>query len=174
MNPSLKIYPMAKIVGEKKNFSSGEFSQIDDFCFINIGNRLHLGKFVHLSSFVSIIGGGECEICDFAGLSAGCRLITGTDDFSGGYLTNPTVPEEFKNIRQGSIKIGRHSLLGSNVVVMPDVSIGDGATVGAGSIVTKNLEDWTIYAGFSPRKIGERNREEVLSKENKLLKKLKK
>jgi len=57
---------------------------------------------------------------------------------------------------------------------MPGVSIGDGATIGAGSIVTKDLDPWIIYARFSPRKIGKRNSEAVLAKEFDFLSTLKK
>ena len=167
-----KIYPQAKIVGNMDNFLLGDFSQIDDFCFLNIGKSLSIGKFVHLSSFVSIIGGGKCEILDFAGLSAGCRVVTGSDDFSGGFLTNPTVPSKYKNTKEGIIRIGKHALLGTNVVILPDVEIGAGTIIGAGAIVNKDLESWSIYAGFNPRKIGERDRDSVISKEIDLLKNL--
>lgn len=165
VHPSVKIFPQAKIVAKEGALSIRESSQIDDFAFINAGLRLAIGRFVHVSSFCSIVGGGECELMDFCGLSAGCRIVTGSDDFSGGYLTNPTVSSEFKNVLTGRVVIGRHAVLGSNVVVMPGVLIGDGATVGAGSIVTKDLDPWTVYAGFSPRKIGERDSVAVLSKE---------
>ena len=60
------------------------------------------------------------------------------------------------------------------MIVMPGVSIGDGATIGAGSIVTKDLDPWIIYARFSPRKIGKRNSEAVLAKEFDFLSTLKK
>jgi acetyltransferase-like isoleucine patch superfamily enzyme len=164
-DPTVKIFSQAKIIAKDGVLSIGRCSQIDDFAFVNAGSRLAIGMFVHISSFCSIVGGGECELMDFCGLSAGCRIVTGSDDFSGGYLTNPTVSPEFKNISFGKVVIGRHVVLGSNVVVMPGVSIGDGATVGAGSIVTKDLDPWAVYAGFSPRKIGERDCAAVLAKE---------
>jgi len=106
---------------------------------------------------------------DFSGLSAGCRIITGSDDFRSDYLTNPTISSEFRNVQLGFVKIGRPAVLGSNVVVMPNVHIGDGATVGAGSIVTKDLDSWCVYAGFSPRKVGERNSASVLAREKDFL-----
>lgn len=165
VHPTARVFPQAKIIAKDNSLTIGECSQIDDFCFLNAGVRLVVGRFVHISSFSSIIGGGSCELMDFSGLSAGCRIITGTDDFSGGYLTNPTIPAVFKNVRLSTVKIGRHAVLGSNVVVMPGVTVGDGATVGAGSIVTKDLEAWCVYAGFSPRKIGERDRLSILAKE---------
>jgi len=169
IHPTCKIFPNAKIIEVGNALTVGEYSQVDDFSFLNAGSRLFIGKYVHISSFSSIVGGGECELLDFSGLSSGCRIITGTDDFAGDCLTNPTVPSQFKNIQTGIVKIGRHAVLGSNVVVMPGVKIGDGATVGAGSIVTKDLEAWSIYVGFSPRKIGERDSASVLAKEEAFL-----
>lgn len=173
IDPSAKIYPQAKIIANEGALSIRECSQIDDFAFVNAGSKLSIGRYVHISSFCSIIGGGECELRDFCGLSAGCRIITGSDDFSGGYLTNPTVSPDFKNLKLGSVVLGRHALLGSNVVVMPGVFIGDGATVGAGSIVTKDLDPWSIYAGYSPRKVGERDASSVLANEAAFLSSLK-
>jgi galactoside O-acetyltransferase len=80
------------------NLSIGSYSQIDDFVFINAGFGSSIGKFVHISSFVSVIGGGQFIIEDFSSLSAGCRIITGSDDFKGPYLSNPTVPAKYKNV----------------------------------------------------------------------------
>ena len=172
IHPSAKVFSTAKIIANENCLFVGEHSQIDDFVFLNAGTSLFIGSFVHVSSFTSVVGGGECELMDFCGLSAGCRIITGSDDFSGGCLTNPTVPSAYKNVQTGKVRIGRHAVLGSNVVVMPGVTIGDGATVGAGSIVNKDLDAWCVYAGFSPRKIGERDGTSVLAKESAFLRSL--
>lgn len=136
----------------KKNISIGDNSHIDDFVFFNGGINSKIGKNVHISAFTSIIGGGEFIIEDFSGLSAGCRIITGSDDFSGKSLTNLTIPKEYRNITVGSVKIGKHVILGSNVVIMPNVIIGDGCIVSAGSVVNKDLEPWSIYVGYNPKK----------------------
>jgi len=140
-----KIYGLAKVIGIER-LSLGVNSQIDDFCFINVGRRCEIGRNVHISSFTSIIGGGECFIDDFAGLSAGCRIITGSDDFMGPYLTNPTVPDDFKNVKLGTVVIRKHVVIGTNCVVFPGVEVGEGATVAAGAIIRKNLAPWTVYA----------------------------
>lgn len=165
------IYDFAKIIN-KHNLSLGEKSQIDDFVFLNAGKECRIGNFVHISSFCSIIGGGEFFMDDFSGLSAGCRIITGSDDFNGPFLSNPTVPEKYKNVKTGSIKIGKHCIIGSNSIILPDVEIPEGATIGAGSVVSKELKPWTIYAGFTPKKIGERDKNGIIDLENKLMKEL--
>jgi acetyltransferase-like isoleucine patch superfamily enzyme len=164
---SAVVYELAKIIN-KQNCSIGERSQIDDFVFINSGENCQIGKFVHISSFCSIVGGGEFNIGDFSGLSAGVRIITGSDDFSGDYLSNPTVPSKYKNVKAGIVKIGKHCILGSNSVVLPNIEIPDGVTIGAGSIVSKELKPWTIYAGFTPKKIGERSMNGIIDLEKKL------
>lgn len=169
---SAKIYPWAKVVHNGTNLSIGEHSQIDDFVFINAGNRCVIGSFVHISSFVSIIGGGEFTMEDFSGLSAGCRVITGSDDFTGPFMTNPTIPREFTSYLISKVAIGKHVIVGTNTVIFPGVTIGDGVAIGAGCFVRKDLKPWGIYSGEPLRKIGERNRSEILEKEKLLQEKL--
>ncbi len=54
------------------------------------------------------------------------------------------------------IIIGNDVWLGANVVVLPGVKIGDGAMVGAGSVVTKDIEPYTIVTGVPAKKLKER------------------
>ena len=166
MNIDGVIFGLAKVIGLDK-LSLGLHSQIDDFCFINTGKRCEIGRNVHISSFPSIIGGGECIIEDFAGLSAGCRIITGSDDFSGPYLTNPTVPSEFKKVNLDKVIIRKHVVLGTNCIVFPGVEIGEGATVSAGAVVRKTLEPWTVYAVIKGKLIAIKKRDgkAILAKE---------
>lgn len=170
MNVSGKIFELAKVVGDGEFFLGVE-SQIDDFCFINIGKRCVIGRNVHIASFSSIIGGGECIIGDFAGLSAGCRIITGTDNFSGPYLTNPTVPNCYKNTKLLKTVIGKHAVLGTNCILMPGVEVGEGATVSAGAVIRKNLKPWTVYGVIKGqlRPISERDKDLIIQKEKEYL-----
>jgi maltose O-acetyltransferase len=61
--------------------------------------------------------------------------------------------------RGGDVIIGSHVWIGFRAVILPGVKIGDGAVVGAGALVTKDVEPFTIVAGNPARKIGERNRD---------------
>lgn len=164
---NFKIFDTAKIVNAK-NLRIGDFSQIDDFVFINAGEETLLGRFVHIASFSSVIGGGRLVMEDFSGLSAGCRIITGSDDFSGAALTNPTVPTNYTNVKKGEVRIGRHAILGTNVTVFPNVIIGEGAAVGAGAVVRKSLDPWTVYAGCDCRAIKKRDSTKILMLEKQL------
>jgi acetyltransferase-like isoleucine patch superfamily enzyme len=162
------IYPQAKIV-HQENFAIGDFSQIDDFVFINAGEETVIGRYVHISSFCSVIGGGRFFMEDFSGLSAGCRIITGSDDFGGGALTNPTVPAAYTSVTKSFVRIGRHAIIGTNAVIFPGVTIGEGAAVGAGCIVRKDLDPWTIYAGYDCRRVKDRPSEKIKELEQRLL-----
>ncbi len=150
-DPTALIHGFARVVGDRTRLSLGAHSRIDDFAFVNIGARCEIGRYVHIAGFCSVIGGGELIMEDFSGLSAGCRLITGSDDFSGPYLTNPTVPAAYTNVTRSRIRIGAHAVLGTNVIVFPGVTIGEGAAVGAGCIVRHDLEPWGIYTGLNSR-----------------------
>lgn len=167
-----KIYPWARIIHHEANLSVGAHSQIDDFAFINAGTACTIGRFVHIASFVSVIGGGEFSIGDFSGLSTGCRVITGTDDYLGPYLTNPTVPADLKNYVTSHVRIGEHVIVGTNAVIFPGVTIGDGVAVGACFSVRRDLQAWGIYAGEPLRRIGERDRDAILEKRRLLLERL--
>lgn len=172
ISPTAKIFPWAKIVHEEDNFSLGDHSQIDDFVFINAGKMCRLGRFVHVASFVSVVGGGELFVDDFSGFSAGCRVITGSDDYTGPFLTNPTVPREFTHHQLSRVTLEKHVIVGTNAVIFPGITIGEGASVGAGAIVRRDLAPWGVYAGEPLRKIGERNREAILEKRRLLLERL--
>lgn len=142
---------------------------ISEYSFFFGGLGLYVGNFVHIATQSCIIGGGYCILEDFVGLSTGVRLITGSDDYSGNALTNPTVPNEFRNVNHSFIHCKRHSLLATNVVVHPGVTIGEGAVAASGSVVTKDLEPWSVYMGIPARKVKERPRKTILSLEKKLL-----
>lgn len=166
-----KIYEQAKIINKDK-LEIGYRSQIDDFVFFNCGEKSIIGDFVHIASFSSIIGGGEFYMNHFSGLSAGCRIITGSDDFSGTALTNPTVSPKYTNVSKSKVILEKHVILGTNVTVFLGVTIGEGAAVGAGAIVRKNLEPWTIYVGTNCTPIKSRPFENILRLENEFLKEL--
>lgn len=58
--------------------------------------------------------------------------------------------------RGGDVVIGDRAWIGYRAIVLPGVCIGEGAVVGAGAVVTKNVEPYAIVAGNPARKIGER------------------
>lgn len=163
----ITIWPLSKIV-QAENISLGSHIIIDDFCFIVGGRKTEIGDYVHIASFASITGGGECIIGDFAGISSGVRIFTGDEDYKGGCLTNPTVPAPYRIPKRSFVKIGKHALVGANSVILAGVTIGEGCSIGAGTIVREDTEPWGIYVGNPARRIGDRERETILRLEKEL------
>lgn len=151
-----------------KNISIGDNSRIDDYCVLSAGDGgILIGRNVHLSVGVSIVGGGKVEISDFSALSVKCSVFSSNDDYSGEYMTNSTVDMEYKNVTVGDVIIGRHVVVGANTVILPNVKIGDGASVGSLSLIKSDCKKFWIYAGIPVKQI--RKRCKKLLKYEKLL-----
>ena len=60
--------------------------------------------------------------------------------------------------RKMSVEIGDRAWIGSNVTVLPGVTIGEGAVCCAGCVVTKDVEPYAVVAGIPAKKVGERPR----------------
>lgn len=152
---NVKIFPLVKII-HPELVEIGEGTQIDDFTFINGGKGTHIGKYNHIASFVSVVGGGELITGDFVGIATGSRIITGTHHYGQGQRISPLIPEEDQCVIRGKIILERDVFIGANVVVHPNVTIGEGAIVGSGSLVTKDIKPWTINVGAPAKVIGTR------------------
>ena len=142
---------------------------ISEYAYLAGGLGLHIGNFIHISSQSIISGGGYCVLEDFVGLSAGVRIISGSEDINGDGLTNPTIPDEFRSYYRSYVHCKKHSFLATNVIVHPGVTIGEGTVVSSGSVITKDLEPWSIYMGIPARKIRDRQKEIILDKEKEIL-----
>jgi acetyltransferase-like isoleucine patch superfamily enzyme len=165
------IWPLAKIVSPEA-ISIGDSVIIDDFVFLMGGTKVIIGSFVHIASFTSITGGGEFVMEDFSGLSGGVRVYTGNEDYSGGSLTNPAVPHPYRIPIRSFVHIKKHAIVGANTVILPGVTIGEGAAVGANSLVTKDCEPWMIYAGSPAKPLRVRPRGRILELEAQLRREL--
>lgn len=149
---NVKIYDLAKIVAPE-HIEIGNNSMIDDFSFIYGGTSIQIGDYVHISSFVSIIGGGELILGDYSVLACGARILTGTDTYYNGKRMSTALPEEERNVIRGKTIIEKDAFIGTNVVVHPNVTIGEGAIIGSNSLVLKDVEPWTINVGSPCKKI---------------------
>jgi acetyltransferase-like isoleucine patch superfamily enzyme len=164
---NVRIYPGARLVGRDRIYI-GSNVIIDDFVFVGPHAELTIGNYVHIAAHASIAGGGTCVIADFVSISNGARILTGSDDFGGSGLINSTIPKELRAVERGVVTIESHVAVGVNVVVLPNVTIGEGAALGAGSVVTKSLEPWLVYVGVPARPLRQRRRDPVLAGEREL------
>ncbi|EMJ0103216.1 galactoside O-acetyltransferase [Enterobacter cloacae] len=146
----------------------GNNVRIDDFCVISAGEGgVYIGNYIHIAVYSSLIGSGRITLMDYSNISSRVSIYSSNDDYSGNYMSNPMVPTEFTNVMHAPVVIGRHVIIGSGSVILPGVVLGDGAAIGALSLVKDNCDNFYIYAGNPLKKIKQRTQN--LLKKEKLL-----
>ena len=144
-----------------ENISIGNNVRIDGYTSLiaNHKSGLKIGSNVHIASYCMLNSRFGIDLEDFSGLSHGVKIYSASDDYSGNALTNPTIPEEYLNLYKGRVKIGKHVIIGSGSVILPNLTIGEGCSIGANSLVNKSLEPWGVFFGSPVKKIKSRSKE---------------
>jgi acetyltransferase-like isoleucine patch superfamily enzyme len=133
--------------------------RVDAFCLLSATGGLSLGNYVHLGPYVSIAAGAGVVLEDFCGISYGSRIFTVTEDLSGRFMTNPTIPERFRRTKSGPVHMEKHSGLMAGVLVLPGVTLHEGAVAAAGSLVRKDIPAWEMWFGVPAKRIGPRRKD---------------
>jgi acetyltransferase-like isoleucine patch superfamily enzyme len=108
---------------------------------------------------------GERNVVNFGCLFDGRRykIVTGNDVSIGPEASILTLGHDPQSpsfeLRGGDVVIGNHAWIGYRALILPRLTIGEGAVVAAGAVVTKNVEPYSIVAGNPARVIGQRNRD---------------
>lgn len=159
LGENVQISDRASFYGVSR-IAIGSDVRIDDFCVVSAGDGgVIFGNYIHVAVFSCMIGSGRISLGDFSNISSRVAIYSSSDDFSGSSMTNPTVPDTYKNVKHADVSIGRHVVVGSGSVILPGVSLEDGVAVGALSLIKNDCEAFSIYAGNPARKIKERNRD---------------
>jgi acetyltransferase-like isoleucine patch superfamily enzyme len=147
----------SNIVGKNVRICEGAIighSVIGDGVFINFNVNAffaHIGRFCSIGQD-TLIGGNEHHIDKM---------------FTSEYLQPEPLIREIRGRNRKITTIGEDVWIGANVVIKKGVTIGRGAVIGAGSVVTKDIENYAIYAGvpakFLKNRFSEREIEEIES-----------
>lgn len=158
LGQNVLISEKASIYGASR-IHIGDHVRIDDFCILSAGaGGIRLGSFIHIACFCSLIGQEKIEMEDYSGLSSRVAVYSSSDDYTGNAMTNPMVPVEFTKVDHRPVHIGRHCIVGAGAVVLPGVTLGEGAAVGALALVIKSCEAFGIYSGVPAKLIRSRDR----------------
>lgn len=167
---NVEIFEPISIIDESKLAIKSNV-RLSEFTLISGGEGVYIGNYVHIANHVSIAGGGILVVEDFVGVCAGVRIITGSDDITGNGIPSPMVSDEFRSYYRSHVVLKKHSFIGTNVIIHPGVTIGEGAVVASGSLVTKDLEPWGIYMGSPARKVRSRSMDTIKAMEKEIYKK---
>lgn len=150
LSDKASLYNCAKI-------SLGDNVRIDDFCVLSAGvGGIEIGSYVHIAVYTSLIGAGKIVIADYANLSSRVSIYSSNDDYTGQTMTNPTLPDQLRGVNEAPVIVEKHVIVGCGSVILPGVTLGQGAAVGALSLVNKSCDSFTIYAGAPVKRIGSR------------------
>lgn len=150
-----------------QNIRIGAQTWIDDFVMIAGGRSdalTQIGAYAHVAAFSSILGGAGATLGDFVVLAPGCRLFSDSDEYIHASLPGPQIPDPYREHHEAPVTLGDLVLLGANTVVLPGAAIGEGASVGACSLVKDHLPPWGVYAGVPAVRIADRDRAGVLAR----------
>lgn len=156
----VKIYRLAQII-RPALISIGHGCQIDDFAWIHGGQGMAIGNRVHICAFVSTAGGGVIRIGNYVGLAAGVRVVSGSDNPAGKGLTNPCIPEEFRSVERSHVEIEDHAVILTNAILLPGVTVGEGAVVMPRAVVRKSVKPWGFYDGNPAVRVCDRPRKRI-------------
>ncbi len=106
--------------------------------FTDFGKNIHLGKNVFINA--------GCKFQDQGGIYIGDDALIGHNVVMA-TLNHDENPENRANLIAAPINIGNKVWIGSNATILPGVSIGDGAIIAAGAVVTRDVEENSIVAG---------------------------
>jgi galactoside O-acetyltransferase len=114
---------------------------------------------------VTVIGGAEAELRlkGFNTIGAGSRLLCASDEFLGAGLVGMSPPEFRGNIIAAPITLEPFASVGTNVVILPGVTLAEGSVVGSCGLVTQTTEPWTIYYGVPARPVKTRPSKRMLA-----------
>ena len=124
---------------------------LDQIVWLN-GDRIELGDRVAFNVGCFVNGYGGLVFGD--GVNVGPHAMIHTANHNFGDPTRPVVDQGWEDV--GPVTIGRNVWIGMGALVLPGVSIGEGCVIGAGSVVTKDLEDFAVAVGNPARPIKSR------------------
>ncbi len=133
----------------RKLLSKLTASKIDKSCILlppfytEFGKNLKLGKEVFINSCCRFQDNGGIEIGDNTMIGQGTTIVTLNHDLN---------PKTRHNAKPKAVKIGKNVWIGASCTILPGVSIGDNAVIGAGSVVVKSIPKNAVAVG-NPAKV---------------------
>lgn len=129
---------ISRIVKELLGKSEGAFINPPFYC--DYGFNIEVGK--------NFFANYNCMILDVAKVKIGdnCQMAPNVAIYTAGHPLHPDVRNTAYEYGI-EVTIGNNVWIGGNVVICPGVHIGDNCVIGAGSVVTRDIPDWSLAAG---------------------------
>ena len=142
-----------------RGITLGNNIRIDDFCLL-VGN-ITVEDYVHIGAFCGLHASKDGHIVfrSFSGISSNVHIYASSDRYDGEYMTaRPGLTDDCIDDDCSEIVLGKYSQVGTGSVILPYGSLGEGAAVGAMSLVNRPLDPWNVYVGTPCKKIKSRSK----------------
>lgn len=118
---------------------------------LSIGNRVNIEQGVHIICQGEVIIEDEVSIAPYCGIFDTAHPNDPPD-------VGPKIGDRLSDTYD-RVRIGKGTLIGMHVVILPNVSIGEGCVIGAGSIVRGDIPDYCVAVGAPARVVATFDRE---------------
>jgi galactoside O-acetyltransferase len=157
------------LIGPGAEISQPARIKVADYVFIDRGVQLdamagsiEIGRRIHIAPYALVAGvGGGVYLGDYVGVGAFARIYSHSEaPIDGKRMSGPMIPESMKGMITAPVRVEKDGLIGTGAVVLPGVTVGEGAVVAANSFVPAGtqLKPWTIYGGVPAKLLGLRKR----------------
>lgn len=136
-------------------------ARVDSFSKLECGQGTVIGRLVHLASFTHILGGGTAILEEGCSMGSGSKLITGSNVPGEGHGCSAVDPNAV--IKRSFVHLKRNCVLFAGAIVLPGVTIGEGAVIAAGAVVREDVPDGETWAGVPAHRV--KSREDKLDEE---------
>ena len=150
IDPSVKLENIKRI---RYNASLEDPTYIIHAQHTDIGvGRLRMPRFVHIRKGVEIDLTGNVSIGEHTELSKSVKIFTHKNHWKH----SKGLRKEIQTVEAIDLTIGEDVFIGENEMILCVSSVGQGAVIGAGAVLTKDVPGYEIWAGNPAVKIGER------------------
>jgi len=153
--PAARIGRHVELVGPRERFEFGEGVALHGNAYLNANGAsgaIRIGAHSHVDQFCVLYGQGGLSIGASCAIAAGVIVYTQTNQFDAA----PLAPIVEQPVRYAPVRIGDDVWIGARAVILPGVTIGHHAVIGAGAVVRDDVAAWAIVAGVPARVVGDR------------------
>jgi acetyltransferase-like isoleucine patch superfamily enzyme len=143
------------LIRGEQNISLGDGVKLGDrifLCATGSRGRISIGPQTSIDVGSILYGEGGLVIGADCAIAAGVTIYTQTNR----YHPRPEQKVREQGPEYAEVKIGDDVWLGMRSAILPGVKIGDHAVVGAGAVVTQDVEQWKVVVGVPARVVGDR------------------
>lgn len=140
------------VILNPENLTISSTARVDSFCKLECGEGIEIGDFVHVAAYCHLnIGGGKLTLSEGSSCASGVKIITGSNIPGPNRSCSAVAPGNM--IEKSQVYIGKNATLFTGAIVLPGVTVGEGAIIAAGAVVTRDVPPGETWGGVPARKL---------------------